>query len=404
MSDFLLPSLGADMDTGMITDWYPEPGSHVSRGEVIGVVETAKGAIDLEIWVDGTIGDLLVKKGVSLPVGTVLATVTEAGEAASAADGTGADFPSPDAAHPAGAVEPPTIVLGPPPLARPAESRRHVTPAARKLARDLGVDSDHLVGTGPDGSVSMTDVERAHTEAGPPASAGEGPPMDIRSAIAAAMSRSKREIPHYYLAETIPMDAALDWLASANGGRPISDRLLAAVLQLKAVAVALRDFPELNGFYRDGVFTAVPAAHIGVAISLRQGGLIAPAIHDVADKSLEQLMHDLTDLVRRARSGSVRSSEFADPTITVTNLGEQGVETVFGVIHPPQVALVGFGRVVERPWVVDATVGVARVVTASLSADHRVSDGGRGARFLRAVSERLQRPEDLDIPPRRSST
>ncbi|MDA8439326.1 MAG: dihydrolipoamide acetyltransferase family protein, partial [Propionibacterium sp.] len=335
-----------------------------------------------------------------LPVGTVLARVT----GPSPAGGTGRDAPPAGTARPAGAVEPPTVVLGPAPLARPEESRRRVTPAARKLARDLGVDLDRVVGTGPDGSVSMTDIERAHTEAGPSASGVEGQPMDMRAAIAAAMSRSKREIPHYYLAETIPMDAALDWLASANAGRPISDRLLAAVLQIKAVALALRDFPELNGFHRDGMFVPSPAVHVGVAISLRQAGLIAPAIHDVADKSLEQLMHDLTDLVRRARSGSVRSSEFSDPTITVTNLGEQGVETVFGVIHPPQVALVGFGRVVERPWVVDAAVSVARVVTASLSADHRVSDGGRGARFLRAVSELLQLPDELDAPGERSST
>ena len=385
MSDFVLPSLGADMDAGMITEWYPEPGSHVSRGDVVGVVETAKGAIDLEIWVDGEIGELLVEPGASVPVGTVLAHVTEVGEPAA---------PAPVAA-------PPAVVAGAP------EQRRRISPAARKQAKDWGIDLAAVVGTGPEGAVMMADIERARPSAPAPVAepaeiAASPPPMDMRAAIAAAMSRSKREIPHYYLAETVPMGPAMAWLAAANAGRPITERLLPAVLQLKAVALALQDFPELNGYFRDGVFTPSKAAHIGMAISLRQGGLIAPAIHDVADKGLDQVMRDLTDLVRRVRSGSVRSSEFTDPTITVTNLGDQGVEQVFGVIYPPQVALVGFGRVAPRPWVSGDVVTVAPVVGVTLSADHRVSDGGRGARFLRALSELLQRPEDLDAPAGRS--
>ncbi len=135
--------------------------------------------------------------------------------------------------------------------------------------------------------------------------------------------------------------------------------------------------------------------HLGVAVALRQGGLVAPAIHDAADKDLTQLMRDLTDLVRRVRAGSLKSSELSDPTITVTNLGEQGVEAVYGVIYPPQVAIVGFGRVMERPWVEDLALTVAPTVIASMAADHRVSDGRRGALFLANLRDRLQRPQDL---------
>ncbi len=220
----------------------------------------------------------------------------------------------------------------------------------------------------------------------------------MRRAIATAMSRSKREIPHYYLRETIPMAAALLWLRQHNADLPITQRLLPAVLLLKAVALAVQRTPELNGFYRDGQFLPSTAVHTGVAISLRGGGLVAPALHDVADQPLAQLMQALTDLVKRARAGSLRSSEMSDPTITVTNLGDQGAEEVFGVIYPPQVALVGFGSLLERPWVVDGQVCVQPVVCATLAADHRASDGHRGALFLAALHELLQQPAALETP------
>ena len=217
----------------------------------------------------------------------------------------------------------------------------------------------------------------------------------MRKAIGAAMSRSKREIPHYYLAETIPMHRALETLARANEARPVTERVLMGALQLKAVALTLTKFPELNGFWRDGAFQPGAGIHVGVAISLRQGGLVAPAIHDVDQRGLDELMRALADLVKRARAGSLRSSEMSDPTITVTNLGEQGVEAVYGVIYPPQVALVGFGRIAERAWAEDGALRAAPVVTATLSGDHRASDGHRGARFLAALREQLQRPEEL---------
>jgi pyruvate dehydrogenase E2 component (dihydrolipoamide acetyltransferase) len=218
----------------------------------------------------------------------------------------------------------------------------------------------------------------------------------MRRAIAAAMARSKREIPHYYLATDIPLARASRWLAARNEQRSITERVLMAVPLLKAVALALKRYPELNGFFRDGAFVPGPGIHLGVAISLRQGGLIAPAIRDVDRKGLDELMRALSDLVGRARALTLRSSEMSDATITVTNLGDQGVDVVHGVIYPPQVALVGFGKIAERPWVEDGKVVVAPVVTASLSADHRASDGHRGALFLIELARLLQDPEKLD--------
>jgi pyruvate dehydrogenase E2 component (dihydrolipoamide acetyltransferase) len=166
-------------------------------------------------------------------------------------------------------------------------------------------------------------------------------------------------------------------------------------LLLKAVALAVSEAPEMNGYWVDGAFRASESVHIGVAISLRGGGLVAPAIHDVEQVSLNDLMAQLRDLVNRARANKLRSSELSDPSITVTNLGEQGVGTVFGVIYPPQVALVGFGTIQQRPWAVDGLLGVRPILTATLSADHRASVGHRGAQFLAAIDRRLQEPEKL---------
>jgi pyruvate dehydrogenase E2 component (dihydrolipoamide acetyltransferase) len=191
------------------------------------------------------------------------------------------------------------------------------------------------------------------------------------------------------------MQRAAQWLAGENARRPLVERLLMGALQLKAVALALADFPDFNGFWQDGAFRHADGVHLGVAISLRQGGLVAPAIHDVNKLSLGDLMKSLADLVKRARAGSLRSSEMSDPTITVTNLGDQGVDEVFGIIYPPQVALVGFGRVAHRPWAENGTLGAMPTVVASLAADHRASDGHRGARFLAAIAARLQEPEKL---------
>ena len=209
------------------------------------------------------------------------------------------------------------------------------------------------------------------------------------------MARSKHEIPHYYLSSTIDLEVATDWLRAANEGRPIASRLVPAALLLAAAAKAAAEVPDVNGFFVDDAFTPSKAVHLGVAVALRGGGLVAPAIHNADTLPLEELMARLRDLVSRARRGRLQRAEMADPTITVTNLGDLGVETIFGVIYPPQVALVGFGRIVERPVARNGLLGVGHVVTATLSADHRASDGLAGGRLLTRIDELLQKPEEL---------
>jgi pyruvate dehydrogenase E2 component (dihydrolipoamide acetyltransferase) len=390
MISFRMPSLGADMEAGTLVEWLAKPGDRVKRGDIIAVVETQKGAIEIEVFDAGVIDRLLVQPGTKVPVGVPLALFREEGEA-----------PSPAAAPPraetpilAAPAQPLTAAAPKAPSPPPAAHVR-ISPAARRLATDRGVDLSWVTGTGPGGAIQLADVEAAAAAATAPARPAGFDFTQMRAAIAAAMARSKREIPHYYLSDRVDLQPASDWLARANAERPPEQRLLMGALFVKATALAVRAFPEFNGHFEDGAFRPSTAIHIGVAIAIRGGGLVAPAVHDAADLSLEALMAAMRDLVSRVRAGRFRSSEIADPTLTVSSLGDRGVETLFGVIYPPQVAIVCFGKPAPRPWAVDGSLAARTVVTITLAADHRVSDGHRGALFLADIGRRLQAPEAL---------
>jgi pyruvate dehydrogenase E2 component (dihydrolipoamide acetyltransferase) len=406
MAELKMPSLGADMESAVLVEWKVKVGDVIRRGDIVAVVETAKGAIDVESFDAGVIEALLVEPDTEVPVGTVMARLRAEGEvaapmsaAAEASSGPSAAVASPEVASVSATKVVPGLGLGP---------RAAVSPRARKRAAELGVALEGLAGTGPQGSITSEDVERAAaagagvettpSATGPVAAAPEGEvaaarPSGMRAAIAAAMSRSKREIPHYYLGHTVDLEPALRWLEARNAAVPITERVLPVALLVRAVAQALREFPELCGFWRDGGFVPSPGIHVGLAVSLRDGGLVNPAIHHADQPALVELFERIRDVTRRARAGQLRSSEFSDAAITITNLGDQGVDAVFGVIHPPQVAIVGFGAITTRPWVVDGRVEPRRVVTLSLAADHRVSDGHRGGRFVRLVEQHLRAPE-----------
>lgn len=459
-----MPSLGADMEAGTVTQWLVKPGDEVRRGDIVAVVETEKSTIEIEVFENGVVDELVVPEGESVPVGAVLARLTSApsGGPAPPAEAPGAPAAAPattvhspvirhlaeqlhvdlagvtgsgiggtvtraDVEHAAAPASAPSVAGAETPSSGQRPARRRAarrspettesgprpprsSPLARRLAAELQVDLAALEGTGPGGSVVEADVRCAAVVPtdGPLASAGravrgaarpgagtEDKQAALRRAIGALMARSKREIPHYYLSTTVDAAAAATWLEETNLERPVADRLVLPALLVKATALAVTKVPEVNGFFTDEEFRPSAAVHVGVAISLRSGGVIAPAIHDAATRTLDDLMGALRDLVRRARSGVLRSSEMSDPTITVTNLGELGVESVFGVIYPPQVALVGFGQVGDRAVARDGMVGVRPCLTATLSADHRASDGHRGGRFLAEIDHLLQEPERL---------
>jgi pyruvate dehydrogenase E2 component (dihydrolipoamide acetyltransferase) len=399
------------MDAGTLVLWKVKPGDRIKRGDVIAEVETQKGIIEVECFEEGIVDEIVVQPGTKVPVGSVLATLRLEGAPARVTAPAAEAVPATPAATPL----PAPAIAAAPVSARGQERRIRISPLARKIAAELGVDLDS-VSAAPDGSIGRAEVERAAAAQkvaakAPPAEippvAAKAPPAEpvpaakpaadfqagMRRAIAAAMARANREIPHYYLETHVDMSRALRWLEAENLKRSIKDRLLPAVILIRAVAQSLVDVPELNGYWIDDRHQPQEAIHIGFAISLRQGGLIAPAIHHADQKSLDELMEAMRDLIMRTRAGRLRSSEMSDATITLTNLGDMGVESVFGVIYPPQVALVGFGKIADQPWAENGMLGVRPIVTATLSADHRATDGARGAQFLMALNRHLQEVE-----------
>lgn len=442
-----MPSLGADMENGTLLEWLVAPGDPVHRGEVVAVVDTEKAAIEVECFDDGVIEELKVQPGESVPVGAVLASIGPAGATVSAPGRDAAPpSPTPPAVAPIPAEAEPARVLSPlvrreaaalgvdlaaleaastggvvhrldveqaaPPRARrtggPSRTGRvRASPRARRLAGSAGIDLSTVTGSGTDGVVVTRDIEaRAAgadtvspaTPSGPTERGGRTAPerhTSMRQAIGALMARSKREIPHYYLTHTVDVAATVDRLHRRNRDLPVEQRLVPAAFLLAATVRALEHVPELNGTWVDGRFVPSDRVDLGLVISLRSGGIIVPVITDAAALPAEKLMPVMRDLTARARNGRLRGSELTAPSITVTNLGEQGVDSVLGVIYPPQVALVGFGAVAERPWAVDGLLGVRPVVTMTLAADHRASDGAVGARLLNRIGALLQRPEEL---------
>jgi pyruvate dehydrogenase E2 component (dihydrolipoamide acetyltransferase) len=445
MGVFTMPSLGADMDRGTVVEWRVAPGDHVDRGDIVAEVETEKSSVEVEVFESGVIDALLVPVGVEVEVGTPLARLTPEPGAT--------DRPNREPAHPS-AVS--TDEVQDAAVRGAAEHHHHVTsPIVRRLAERLGVDVDAVAPTGAGDVVTRADVESAAARPSAPAPAaaprtrpgavqdvearrpgmtpvrasplarrlaaerqvalaslrGSGPggavvARDVpaarpargvdalKASVAALMARSKREVPHYYLRTTVELGLVRGWLDRVNTDRPPAERVVPAAVLLWATARAAAANPRLNGHWVDGGFRPATAVDLGVAISLRGGGLIAPRILGAEELDAEGIMVRLRDLVDRARRGGLRASEMGDPSLTVTNLGDLGVEEVFPVIYPPQVAMIGLGKVVERPWVVDGQVVVRPVVTVTLAGDHRATNGHDGARFLSTIDRLLHDPEE----------
>jgi pyruvate dehydrogenase E2 component (dihydrolipoamide acetyltransferase) len=443
MAEFRMPSLGSDMQEGTLLEWRVKPGDRVRRRDIIAVVDTDKAAIEIEVFEEGIVEEILIQPGQKVPVGTVLAIIRTEGEA-EVVTAEGAKAAAEAALRAGGLIETMEEMAGraaaekrvPPgevpaaaaaPAAPTTAKRIKVSPYARRLAAERSIDLSVLKGTGPGGAIRASDVESAagtvpagapmeappapleEKPPGAPREKGPPPPVSptaekptvkdyqtaMRRAIAVAMARSNREIPHYYLQTRIDMSRTLRWLESENQKRSIKDRILPVVPLIKAVALALTEVPELNGYWIDDRHQPQEAIHIGFAIALRQGGLITPALLNADLKSVDELMEALRDLVTRSRSGGLRSSELTDATVTITSLGDLGVETVYGVIYPPQVALVGFGKTMEQPWAENGMLAVRPVLTATLAADHRATDGHRGAQVLDALNRYLQEPSKL---------
>lgn len=447
VTEFHMPSLGADMEDGIVTEWLVAPGDAVHRGQVIAVVETDKSDIEVEIFLDGTVAELLVPEGERVEVGTPIARIARIGatppagsEPVPPADTSGDTAPTPPTTSAPETVAPLPDEPTPAPADEPTPTRAITSPLVRHLAEELHVDVARVHGSGPGGRILRSDVERARRRsavtprarllasrhgvdldalveqrrsvevtpirgpltgdevlaviAAPPttrASAPSGPgttrtPTDrsdrTRRAIANLMSSSWSTIPHYHVASRLDVTPALERLAEWNERHGVRERVLPAALWLHAVARAAAAVPAMNGWWVDDEFRAASQVDLGVVIARRGGGIVVPTIQRADELTVPETMLALADLVARVRANKLRSSDAAPASLTVTNLGDLGADVVHGVIHPPQVALVGIGRVHEEPWAEHGQLSVRSVVHVTVAADHRATDGLVGATFL----------------------
>ncbi|TVR86525.1 MAG: 2-oxo acid dehydrogenase subunit E2 [Saprospirales bacterium] len=400
MIEFKMPNLGADMEDGTLVEWRMKPGDTVKRGDIIADVETQKGLIEIEVFDEGVIEKFMIKEGDKVPVGTVLALIQPIEDKRSELKKDPVSKPVDVKVHP---IE--EDLKGKPSDETTTPERVKISPLARKIAETNKIDLSRIKGTGQDGAITRQDVESAIERVKKTTDQPELPEEQrdkektpqgetIRSAIAAAMSKSNREIPHYYLSKKINMQHALDWMGAINKERPPQKRLLLAALLIKAIAHSLQKVPELNATWENGL-RLKSYINIGFVIALRGGGILIPAIQRADEKSVDEIMEALNDIIPRAKAMKLRSSELSESTITVTSLGEGGADEVFGMIYPPQVAIIGFGSIVEQPFAENGMMGIRPVISATLAGDHRATDGLSGSLFLTALSKCLQKPEEL---------
>ncbi len=391
MIEFKMPSLGADMEDGILREWKVKPGDNVKRGDIIASVEVQKGNIDIEVFDEGVIDKLVIKEDEKVPVGAVMAIIRPSHEAENTSVKAEVITPElkPEIIESSKRKETETEI--------PASfhSSIQASPLAKRLAAEKNIDLNSVTGTGEGGVITKEDVEKALSN---PAvvenKQATTPTENIRLAVAAAMSKSNREIPHYYLEKKIDITRAIEWLTAQNAGRGIQQRLLPAVLFLKACAKALQIVPDLNAVWENGLIKK-DGIHIGFVVSLKGGGIMVPAVHDVDKKSLDEIMVSLNDLVPRARALKLRSSELSDSTITMTSLGEGGADKVFGIIYPPQVAIVGIGDMLKETIFADGKQQERTFAYVTLAGDHRATDGLTGSKFLAAFDKLLQNPDTL---------
>ena len=399
-TQIVMPRMNYDMREGTVVRWHKAEGDAVSRGDVIAEIETDKATVEMESFWDGILGRIVVEEGRAVPVGEVLAVITEPGEAAPPVEVVQPSHPSPssqergESAGTGEAGPSPETAAGPP--APPSGVR--ASPIARRLARERGIDLAAVTATGPGGRVTEADI-LAHEEGQGAPGAVAGDRIDLsrmRQAIAGVTSRSKRDVPHFYVTSEIDMDRAVDLRAQLNealrdGQGP---RVSVNDLIVKAAAKALEKFPKFNASFEGDHLAIHGDINIAIAVALEEG-LILPAIAGCHRKSLREIAAASTDLIERAHGATLRAEEYTGGTFSISNLGMFDVDSFAAIIFPPNAAVLAVGRIGEQPVVRNGRVTVGRVMKATLSVDHRVADGAEGARFLMDVKGRLENPVSL---------
>ena len=406
-TNVVMPQMGYDMREGTVVRWYKQEGETVDRGEVIADIETDKATVEFEAYTGGVLGRIVAEAGVAVPVGELIAIITEPGEsvpevAAPAASPTQA---APTAPTPAPAAEPE------PPAAPASASDGAVraSPIARRLARERGIDLSLVTGTGPNGRVTERDVENYQaapaapepTPAPAPAPAVVAAPSDsrielsrMRQTIARVTSDSKSTAPHFYVTAEIDMGKAMSLRRDVNDESDPENRVSVNDLMVKACALALAKHPKFNSFFRGDHLEVHGAMNIGIAIAL-ESGLILPGVSNCESKSLLQIAAGTKDLIARANSGALRNEEYSNTTFSISNMGMFDVESFTAIIYPPHAAILAVGSVKQQPVVRDGELAVGTMMKATLSTDHRVADGAEAAQFLMEIKRVLENPVSL---------
>ena len=402
-TNVVMPQMGYDMREGTVVRWYKQEGDTVDRGEVIADIETDKATVEFEAYTGGVLGRIVAAAGVAIPVGELIAIITEPGEAVPEL----AAAPTPD---PAPAVAPPPEPAPTPSAPTPsASSEVRASPIARRLARERGIELALVPGTGPNGRITERDVENyqppAPTPDVAPAATPSAEPVTapadsrielsrMRQTIARVTADSKSTAPHFYVTAAIDMGNAMTLRRDVNDASDPANRVSVNDLIVKACALALANHPKFNSFYRGDHLEVHGAMNIGIAIAL-ESGLILPGVSNCEGKSLLQIAAATKDLIARANSGTLRNEEYSSTTFSISNMGMFDVESFTAIIYPPHAAILAVGSVKEQPVVRDGQLTVGQMMKATLSTDHRVADGAEAAQFLMDIKRVLENPVSL---------
>lgn len=384
-----MPRLSQDMESGTIVEWLKKEGDLVERGEAILVVETDKANVDVEAPESGVLLRIVAPEGTDAPIGAPLAIIGAAGEATDAVAPAEVGSPKTPGAIPhVATAEPASPAAEPPsPAAIQPSERQPASPAAKRVARELGVDLALVTGTGPDGLISEADV-RARAERGAAADSEdvEVVPLEgMRRRIADRLALSRRTAADV----TTVIDVAMDAVARVRKETGLSYTTYVAW----ALARSLPEFPDINATFVDNEIHRHKKVNLGVAVAI-DDGLVVPVVRDAARMTPQAIEDEVGRLAALARDGRIQPADMSGATFTVTNSGTFGSLLFTPIINLPEVAILGVGRVADVPVVRDGQVVPGKVMYLSLSYDHRVVDGATAVKFLAAVKQRLQ---DVEI-------
>ena len=409
MADVVMPRLSDSMEEGTILQWLKAVGDEVVVGDELVEIETDKANMAYEADVAGTLTEILVQEGETVPIGTPIAKVGEAGETPAT---------EPEEREEPVAAETSTTTAAPPraPAVEHDDGHRpKASPLARRLAKEQGLDLNQLQGSGPGGRIVKADVEKAGADApsaptpAPPAAVSESPPETAKGhvayeelsktqqVIARRMAESKATAPHFYLRASVDMSEAVAGREQVKA-RALPGDVVPSFndMVVKACALALREHPRANGAYRDGRFELYSRVNVGVAVAANHA-LVVPTLFDADRKGLRQIASESRALAQKVRDGEITPPELSGATFTVSNLGMYGIEGFSAVINPPQAAILAVGAIEERPVVRDGGISTAHLMQVDLACDHRILYGAPAAEFLARIRALLEEPLSLAL-------